>query len=115
MLGNGGAARAAVTGWYVSKMSRAHWLLGELVRLTRQDEWKKIAPTYHAAQWHLMDCPHGPFTGRAIVWKLQVEVHRDVQDAKGAWCVCFNGGLYQSADPNGRTGIAFPDLDLIFE
>ncbi|KZT31983.1 hypothetical protein SISSUDRAFT_1067295 [Sistotremastrum suecicum HHB10207 ss-3] len=100
MLGNGGAARATITEWYMDSTSFLHKLLGEYIKLTDRPYWKKIHKTYHAGRWVTSDYRHGAFLGRAIVWKLQIEVHRDSQDEAGAYC---------------RTGIVFPDLGLIFE
>lgn len=115
MLGDGSAARAAMMEWYMKRTSGLHGYLSELAKAAFPDEWKKNRKAFEAGRWTKSDSHKGAFLGRAIVWKLQVDVHRDSQDEPGGICICFNGGSYMSAEKNGRTGMVFPDLGLIFE
>ena len=48
----------------------------------------------------------GPFLGRAVLWKLQVGIHRD---AKDYLCVILNSGEYDGG------AALFPDLGLKLE
>ena len=48
----------------------------------------------------------GPMLGRALLWKLQVGVHRDVKDYL---CIIFNSGKYTGG------AALFPDLGMKFK
>ncbi|KZS89565.1 hypothetical protein SISNIDRAFT_397745, partial [Sistotremastrum niveocremeum HHB9708] len=109
------AARATVMEWYMKRTGSLHKYLNALAEASFPDEWKRNRKAYEAGQWTRSDTRQGGFLARAIVWKLQVDVHRDSQDEPGGICICFNGGSYMSAEKRGRTGIVFPDLGLIFE
>lgn len=64
--------------------------------------YKKYKKVFDAGVWERAD--PGPFLGRALVWKLQVEPHRDGLDAGPA--VCFPLGSFTGGE------LYFPDLGL---
>ena len=63
--------------------------------------YKKYRKAFAAGVWFKEDT--GPWIGRAIVWKLQVGVHRDGLDEGPA--ACFPCGYYRGGE------LCLPDLD----
>jgi hypothetical protein len=63
--------------------------------------YKKYRKAFAAGAWFKEDT--GPWIGRAIVWKLQVGVHRDGLDEGPA--ACFPCGYYRGGE------LCLPDLD----
>ncbi|KZT31140.1 hypothetical protein SISSUDRAFT_1068047 [Sistotremastrum suecicum HHB10207 ss-3] len=114
MLGAKTAYRAAAVKAFIKNTSILHKILGMYLKLVFPEEWEKVKHVYDAGRWVQEDTPDGFALGRAVVWKLQIAIHRDPQDGKGSICVVFNCGKYK---PDGEFGggMAFPDLGIIFE
>ena len=63
--------------------------------------YKKYRKAFEAGVWEEEDT--GPWIGRAIIWKLQVRIHRDGLDEGPV--ACFPCGRYTGAE------MCLPDLD----
>ncbi|KZT31612.1 hypothetical protein SISSUDRAFT_1038321 [Sistotremastrum suecicum HHB10207 ss-3] len=114
MLGAGTARRACAVKSYLLNTRVIHEYLAMCLRRTVPSEWEVAKPVYDAGQWIAEDTPNGFALGRAILWKLQVAIHRDTQDGLGNFCVAFNCGRWVQDGQYGG-GMAFPDLGLIFD
>lgn len=76
--------------------------LKELFQVAFPDFFSKYEKAFDAGAFHLAD--PGPFLGRAIVWKLPVELHKDGLDDRPT--IIFDCGSYTG-------GILYlPDLGL---
>lgn len=65
-------------------------VLGRYFEALFPDYYAQYEQAFKAGRWIAED--PGPFIGRAIVYKLQVECHRDVQDSGPS--VCFPTGTF---------------------
>lgn len=114
MLGAGTAKRAAAVRMFIKNTSILHEVLGMMLKESLPEEWEVMHPVYKAGRWVREDTDNGFALGRAVIWKLQVDIHRDPQDGLGNICVVFNCGRYDKITKYDA-GMAFPDLGLIFE
>ncbi|KZT31151.1 hypothetical protein SISSUDRAFT_1038656 [Sistotremastrum suecicum HHB10207 ss-3] len=114
MLGAGTAYRSAAVKSHLYNTRILHAYAAMCLRRTIPSEYDKAKPIYDAGKWISEDSPDGIALGRAILWKLQVAIHRDTQDGLGNFCIAFNFGRWV---PDGMFGggMAFPDLGLMFE
>lgn len=114
MLGAGTAYRSAAVKSHLYNTRILHAYAAMCLRRTIPSEYDKAKPIYDAGKWISEDSPDGIALGQAILWKLQVAIHRDTQDGLGNFCIAFNFGRWV---PDGMFGggMAFPDLGLMFE
>jgi len=79
-------------------------LLKELVKAAFPYEYEVLEKTWEAGRW--VGSPASPFLGEAIVWKYQVNLHKDPSD----WGICLTtpSGAYEGGEA------IFPDLKLKF-
>lgn len=80
------------------------------------EEYQKLKPAFDAAQWFLQDA--GPWVGRALVYKLQVELHiddRDVGPSVSFPCGSFTGGQMNIPQFKAkfRCGVTTPPPQLV--
>ncbi|KAH6911611.1 hypothetical protein BKA70DRAFT_1219731 [Coprinopsis sp. MPI-PUGE-AT-0042] len=76
------------------------------------DDYLKYEKAFKAGRWNMLD--PGPFLGRALVWKLQVQAHQDGLDEGPAAIFCcgeFDGGELYLPDLNLK--LAYHPGDLI--
>lgn len=96
-------AQCAVGCEYFMRISRPDALrLSALFKSLYPAFHEKYRKAFEAGVWVRAD--PGPFLGRAIVWKLQVEPHRDGLDAGPA--ICFPLGSFTGG------ALYLPDLGL---
>lgn len=114
MKGTGGVRRGLATDNFDERTKIVHGILAEYAKAIFGDEATPYRKSYEAGRYTNHDVKHGLWLGRALVWKLQVALHRDRHDGPRGICCCFNGGFYEAAEPGGGM-MMFPDLDLIFE
>lgn len=88
--------------WYFRATRELATILAEYFRAFFPKYYEKYKKAFDAGVWLTEDT--GPFIGRVIVWKLQVNLHQDRSDAGPT--VTFPNGMY--------TGGPFyiPELDL---
>lgn len=113
MGGVGGARRGITTEYFIDRTKVVHQILAKMMRKAFPDEWRKYHDSYAAGRWLREDTKYGMWLGRAVVWKLQINLHRDCSDGESGICCCFNGGDYKPACDGGGM-MVFPDLDLTF-
>jgi len=91
----------AVRRYYAATRGLALFL-AELFRVAFPVYYLKFKEAFEAGQWLEEDT--GPWIGRAIIWKLQIDTHQDGQD--GGPTACFNFGDYVGGE------MYIPDLLL---
>lgn len=98
----------AVVAWY-ELTAEARECARELFRAIVGDSvFAEYEQVFRAGQFHLAD-KVGPFLGNVIVWKCQVDVHRDGLDGEGDFCMVTNVGAYE-----GSAELLLPDLKTKF-
>ena len=103
MLGRNARGALAIR-LYFEETREIALYLHELFKVSFPDDAEKYAKAFAAGVWEHAD--PGPWLGRAIVWKLQVNAHRDSQDEGPA--AIFNLGTYSGGD------LYLPDANLKF-
>ena len=86
---------------YFTDTQRTSARLAGMFRAAFPDYYEKYEEAFRAGRWAEED--RGPWIGRAIVWKLQVGLHRDALDEGPA--ACFPCGSYKGGQ------LCLPDLD----
>jgi drug/metabolite transporter superfamily protein YnfA len=102
------ATQAFAVDWYINATAMQQQMLSAYVKEAHPDLYEQYIKTFQAGKWVGMKVENAEgciFLSEAIVWKLQVEVHRDVLDT--GICVCMATGSFIG----GR--VIFPDLDLV--
>jgi hypothetical protein len=88
-----------------------------MCRASFPEEYKRYRRAYVAGAWKPSGIDNrGVCLMRAIVWKSQVTMHRDVNDGKDGICMTFCAGRFESADERVEKGayMVMPDLGLVF-
>lgn len=113
MTGCGGARRAEAVKSLIAATSEVHAMLARMKKVAFPNDWQRNSKTYRSGIWEKEDHVQGMWLGRALVWKMQVKLHRDGLDGAKGVCACFNRGYYEPACEGGGL-IVFPDLGLAF-
>ena len=82
----------SVSGYYLATQATAQEV-SDRFKAAFPKEYAKYAQAFEAGVVNLFDL--GPFIGRALVWKMQVQVHQDgLDEGPGAIFPCgyFHGG-----------------------
>ncbi|KIY62270.1 hypothetical protein CYLTODRAFT_361730, partial [Cylindrobasidium torrendii FP15055 ss-10] len=88
-----GSTRSGAMRTYYAATQKVAAYLKELFRVAYPAEHARYEAAFQAGQWFAED--PGPWVGRALVFKLQVSVHRDGKDDGPAAIFCagtFSGG-----------------------
>jgi hypothetical protein len=105
MLG-GSAYKAVAVRTYIHATSGVHGVLSAMVRVAFPEEYARRKKEFEAGKWvKCEDTATHLFLCEAIVWKLQVNLHRDVRDS--GVCVVVPTGQFEG----GR--MALPDLKTV--
>ncbi len=72
--------------------SRVAWSIGQMLKCVWPDHFRQYDEAFKAGQFWEED--PGPFLGRAVVYKLQVDLHKDNHDAGPS--ACFPAGSWES-------------------
>lgn len=86
---------------YVADMNPVAKLLAELVKHVAPREFAELKQAFDAATY-IPEDNGNCFLGHAIVWKMQVDPHRDESDTN--LCVTFPTGSYEGG------AMVLPDL-----
>ncbi|KAJ8694407.1 hypothetical protein PTI98_009331 [Pleurotus ostreatus] len=70
----------AATRAYYTATKEIAGLLGLVVKTLLPEQYEKYQEAFEAGVWFADEDP-GPFLGRAVVWKLQLRMHKDKADA----------------------------------
>jgi hypothetical protein len=99
-----GSNKSLAVKYYFQATKNLAVLLDAYFAASFPEEHKRYVEAFKAGVWE--DEDPGPWLGRAIVYKLQVNVHQDRQD--GGPTAIFPVGQYKGGS------LYFPDLDLKF-
>lgn len=84
----------AATRAYYEATKEIAGLLGLVVKTLLPEQYEKYQEAFEAGVWFADEDP-GPFLGRAVLWKLQLRMHKDKADAGFSISVpfgAFTGG-----------------------
>jgi hypothetical protein len=88
--------------WYFRATAPIAEVLSSYFKVAFPTEYAQYKKAFDAGVWYTED--PGPWLGRAVVYKLQVEVHQDKSD--GGPTAIFNVGGYTGGE------LYLPDLGL---
>jgi hypothetical protein len=98
------ASAALAVSYYYQATKPAAVLLGSMLKVSWPEDYKLYRQVFEAGKFQPDN--EGAWLARAIVHKLQVDVHRDGLDPSGKPTASFPMGYYSGGE------LYFPDLGL---
>jgi hypothetical protein len=112
------AAQACALKSAMKQLQPFHELLALVYRHLDPEHYAEQVDHYRSLQQKGLDTAHGPWLGKALLWMLQVYMHKDGNDHEDGYCGVVNTGKYESAlkEEYQKYGCAlvFPQLGLAF-
>lgn len=109
---------------FIRKTSLLHSILSSTLERIDKEAYDKYREVYKVCEQPVAamdEAGNAIWLGRAVLFKMQVDMHKDLADGKVSWCGCINGGSYERyPDPrvpekfDGAVAMVFPQLKLAF-
>lgn len=97
-----------------------HYATSKFFENSFPEEYSKYSNAFKVSKSCVPDASNAAWSARALLWMVQTQLHKDVNDGVNSVCCTFNGGQYRGAAKNNNlsshdAAMFFPDLKVAFK